>query len=169
MDDGDLLTVGRINGVHGVRGNVKVQLFAGEESIILDHDEVVLRLADGHRETYEIQWIQPHRRGYLLALAGVGDRMGAEALVGAHLVVDKRRLPQLDDDSLYWFELEGMTVTTIEGTPIGTITAIMETGSNDVYVVRSGKHETLVPALKSVVKRVDRQRRIMTVDLPEGL
>jgi 16S rRNA processing protein RimM len=169
MDARHLLEVGRITGVHGIRGNVKTQLYAGEESVCLDLESITVRLPDGRQAAYGVVWIKPHTRSYLMSLEGVVDRAGAQALVGGIIVVDRRSLPQLDDDSYYWFELEGMAVNTMDGTPIGTITSIMETGSNDVYVVRAGKQETLIPALKSVIKRVDRQRRIMTVDLPEGL
>ena len=110
-----------------------------------------------------------HQHQFIVALAEVTDRGAAEALTGAEVVVARDRLPPPEADSFYWMDLIGMVVTTMDGKPLGNLIRILETGANDVYVVRRGARETLVPALASVVRRVDLEQRRMWVDLPEGL
>ena len=93
----------------------------------------------------------------------------AEALVGSRLWVDKTTLPDLDDGIYYWFELIGLSVYTTQGRYLGLLESILQTGSNDVYVIRDGEKEVLLPALASVVQAVDIHQRRMEVILPEGL
>ena len=104
-----------------------------------------------------------------MAFGEVADRDTAETLRGAALYVEKSRLPDLEDENYYWFELIGMEVYTPDGGYLGRLESILPTGSNDVYVVRDADRETLVPALASVVKAVDTATGRMEVVLPEGL
>ncbi len=91
----------------------------------------------------------------------------ARRLVGAKLCVPESRLPSLNSDEFYWYQLIGLEVVSPDGKKLGTLEEIIETGSNDVYVVRRGGEEILVPATQEVVRKIDLQRRLMTVDLPE--
>ena len=75
----------------------------------------------------------------------------------------------MEKDSYFWFDLIGMAVFTTTGEYLGRLESIIETGSNDVYVVQDGKEEVLVPALESVVVDVDIEANRMQVELPEGL
>jgi 16S rRNA processing protein RimM len=76
-------------------------------------------------------------------------------------------LPPTDPNEFYWYQLIGLEVVNSEGERLGILEEIIETGSNDVYVVRRGEEEILIPAIEDVVREVDLQRRLMTVDLPE--
>jgi 16S rRNA processing protein RimM len=76
-------------------------------------------------------------------------------------------LPPTAPDEFYWYQLIGLEVVNSEGERLGILEEIIETGSNDVYVVRRGEEEILIPAIEDVVREVDLQRRLMTVDLPE--
>jgi 16S rRNA processing protein RimM len=76
-------------------------------------------------------------------------------------------LPPAAPDEFYWYQLVGLEVISSDGRKLGTIEDILETGSNDVYVVRQGDEEILIPAIHQVVLEVDLQQRFMTVDLPE--
>jgi len=75
----------------------------------------------------------------------------------------------LDEGIYYWFDLIGIKVYTTEEKYLGRIESIVETGSNDVYVVKHGEKEVLIPALESVVLDIDLEHKRMRVDLPEGL
>jgi 16S rRNA processing protein RimM len=112
---------------------------------------------------------KPHGKGMLLAIEGVNERDAAAALIGSRLSVDKTTLPDLDDGTYYWFELIGLSIYTTQNQYLGTLESILPTGSNDVYVVRNGEEEILLPALASVVQVIDIDRRRMEVILPEGL
>ena len=75
----------------------------------------------------------------------------------------------MDEDTYYWFDLIGIEVYTKTEEFLGRIESILETGSNDVYVVKKHEKEVLIPALKSVVLEIDLEHKLMQVDLPEGL
>ena len=116
--------------------------------------------------------LERHRfqRGRLVAkLAGVDDREAALALRGAYLQVPIDEAVSLPEGRYYWHQIIGLSVETGEGRTLGTISDILETGSNDVYVVRRDGGELLVPALKTVIRRVDLSAGRMVVDLPPGL
>ena len=76
---------------------------------------------------------------------------------------------QLPPDSFFWHQIIGLTVRTVDGQELGKIAEIMETGSNDVYVVKSDERELLLPAIKDVVREIDLTSGVMTVELLEGL
>jgi 16S rRNA processing protein RimM len=122
---------------------------------------------------FEIRWAAPHAKTVLMALKGVDSRGLAESLVGSELFIDKAVLPELEEDTFYWSDIIGLSVFTIEEEYLGSVDSIIETGSNDVYVVKNRSkdqdNEVLVPALESVVIEIDLKRKLMRVDLPEGL
>ena len=167
-DAADLL-VGEIVGVHGLNGTLKLRSYADSPTLFADGRIVKVENADGHSEQLSIAWAKPHGKGILLAITGITSRDMAEALIGSRLLIDKATLPDLDEGTYYWFELIGLSVYTPEGQYLGTLEKILPTGSNDVYVVRNGETEILVPALESVVQVIDTEQRRMEVDLPEGL
>jgi 16S rRNA processing protein RimM len=79
------------------------------------------------------------------------------------------RLPAPEEDEYYHYQLIGLRVVDVGGTDLGAISAILETGSNDVYVVVREGREILVPGIHEVVRGVDLEAGCMYVDLPEGL
>jgi 16S rRNA processing protein RimM len=168
-----LFTLGVVTGVHGLKGFLKVRSFAGSLETFRSGLEMVVRRPGKADKCYTILKASPHKKGLLMQLSGV-DRDVAETLVGAELLVDRRLLPEPEDDAYFWEDLIGLKVTDKTLGFLGTIDSIMETGSNDVFVVKNrgkgGKNqEILVPGLASVVVGVDLDRGEMTVDLPEGL
>ncbi len=90
-------------------------------------------------------------------------------MIGGELFIPQSELPELDEDTYYWFDLIGIEVYTKTEEFLGRIESIIETGSNDVYVVKKHKKEVLIPALESVVLEIDLEHKRMQVDLPEGL
>ena len=90
-------------------------------------------------------------------------------LVGREIYADRGSLPELPSDEFYWSDLLGLKVETEEGEALGELVDIIETGSNDVYVVKKDGREVLIPALEDVVLAVDLAANRMTVSLPEGL
>jgi len=89
--------------------------------------------------------------------------------VGAELLVDRSVLPEPEDDTYFWVDLIGLRVMDQALGLLGRIDSVIETGSNDVFVVKGGEREVLVPGLASVVVRVDLENGEMIIDLPEGL
>lgn len=174
MPPKDYVLIGKIAGVHGVRGNVKVISYA-ESPDVFETDRPFLVIdARGASQTHTIDWAKSHGRGLIMAFHDIQDRDGAETLLQAEIYIKRSDLPDLEEeDTYYWFELIGLSVVDPNGAFLGRIESVMETGSNDVYVVKDEKrgavYEVLVPALGSVVLSVDLERGVMTVALPEGL
>jgi len=167
VDDNDLIPVGKIVGAHGVAGAVKVFFYADAGNVLTAGDEIVLKSSDGGLFERTIKWIKPHNRHVLIALKGVASRDMAETLKGSLLLLNKIQLPELEDDTYYWSDLIGMTVNNIDGEYIGVLEEIIATGANDVYVIKRRGKETLIPAIASVVNRVDLEKRCIQVTLPE--
>ena len=163
------LSIGKIIGVHGVKGTLKFYSHAESPSIFKADILILLRNAEGWEKTYAIRWVKPHGRSVLLSLKGINDRESAEALIGSELFIEKAILPELEEGSFYWSDIIGIAAYSLEGTHLGCVTSIIPTGSNDVYVVGEGKNEILVPALETVVLEIDLKKKRMTVNLPEGL
>ena len=113
---------------------------------------------------------QPFRGGQvILSFADVNSSGEAQGLVGQHLTIPPSASPELPDGEYFHFQLLGLRVETTEGELLGKITEILETGSNDVYVVKGETGEVLIPALTGVITDVRVDEGVMLVTLPEGL
>ena len=105
----------------------------------------------------------------LLKLEGIDSPEDARPFRGQPMFVPRESVPSLPQGEYYYFQLLDMQVYTPQGDYLGRISEIMQTGSNDVYVVTDGDRETLVPALDDVIRAVNVEGHRMVVDLPEGL
>ena len=173
MAKNDILPIGKIVGVHGIAGNVKIYSYAESLSVFSPGTVLLARHYKGGERTYSIKWAKQHTRTVLLSLKEIESRPQAEAIVGSELYIEKNRLPELKNGDYYWFDIIGLSVFTVEGEYVGRVASIMPTGSNDVYIVKDvaggRQKETLIPALVSVVVSIDLEKKTMQVDLPEGL
>jgi len=165
------MAVGQIVGVHGLRGEVKVELHT-------DFPErfkpgLILAIGD-ERTQIEIATVRPHKGLLLIRFVGVNRREDTDALRDKWLFVNESDAVELDE-GIYWIhDLVGLTVQSSSGETYGTITDVLSTGANDVYIVRTeapfnkGK-DLLVPAIADVVQTVDIGAGHMIIDLPPGL
>lgn len=165
----DLLNIGKITGTHGIRGMVKVHLYAGDDSVLRLVDELFLRYPDGRQQTIRVARLQGQGRKTILSLRGYAAINEVAPLVGGELLVRREQLPATDDGEYYWADLIGLRAVTEQGELLGILQEIIETGSNDVYVVQGEGKEYLIPALDDVVLSVDLETGTMTVAPPDGL
>jgi 16S rRNA processing protein RimM len=129
----------------------------------------VLLERDGAWLAATIARAAPHGRGMLVALDGIRDRDAATALTGMRVLVRAADLPALAPDEFYHHELHGFAMTTTDGRALGTIAETFSTGTNDVWVVRDGAHEHLIPIIADVVREIDRARRRVVIEPMPGL
>lgn len=173
MEKKGFLSIGKIVGAHGVKGNVKVYSFVESLSLFEQESSILVVSAKGSEKIFKIKWIKPHGRVVLLSLEGIENRDLAETLIGSELFVKRDSFPKLVDGSYYWFEIIGLAVFTNDEKYIGRVESIIPTGSNDVYVVKDAQkdrdNEILIPAIESAVLEIDLEQKRMIVDLPEGL
>ena len=172
MTSPDLLTMGKVSGVHGLAGNIKLWSFAesansfkkGRTLILCNENE-----DPGKGKPFVIQSASEWKKGVLLRLKGVTDRNGAEALVGKLALMDKADLPELEDDTWYWQDLKGLKVMDTERGHLGEIEDIFPTGAHDMLVVNKGEQEVLIPMHRHFVLGVDLEAGVVETRLPEGL
>ncbi len=160
----DLVTLGRIAGPHGVKGWVKLHSDTQPKQNILQYSPLLLRL-DGNWQAFEIETGRLQGKSLVAKLTGCDDRDKAEALKGTVIAVNRSQLPEISKPGeYYWLDLEGLEVYTVEGQLLGSISRLIETGSNDVMIV-NGDRERLVPYIwEQVVKHVDLDSQKMIVD-----
>lgn len=175
----DFLPVGKIIGVHGVKGILKVISYSESPFLFKPDSSILLKYPDNRKIQgsftevfYKIEWVKPHKHNFLMCLKEITDCNMAEELIGAELCIEKANLPELEDGTYYWTDLIGLSVFSKKDSDeifIGHIESIIPTGSNDVYVVKNGDKEILIPAIESVIISVNLEKKIMLVNLPEGL
>jgi len=171
MVEDDFLSVGKIIGVHGINGNLTMHPYVESLSILSAGQPILLRNPNNKRESHVIQSGKRHKKGFRLALKEITNRNDAEKLIGAEIFIEKSELPDLEEDEHYWFELIGLNAFLDDGTCLGRLESIFQTGSNDVYVIKNPESgsEILIPAIQSVVVAIDIEKKRMTVVLPDGL
>jgi len=160
--------VGEVVGVHGLRGLLRVRPYHPPAPSIAPGREVLLEQHGGTRRA-RVRSAAPHGGVLLVGIEGIEDRSAAEALRGARVVVPLAELPPLGPDEFYWHEMEGFTVETTGGARLGAIAATMTTGLHDVWIVRDGAREYLLPVVAEVVRSIDRSARRVVVDPLDGL
>jgi 16S rRNA processing protein RimM len=169
MGEGAYLTVGKIVGTHGIRGNLKVLSYADSLDVFAPGKALVFSREGKPVGSFSVASSRRHKGVVLVAIDVITSIEAAKAWVGCQVLADKATLPPPEDGAYYWYQIIGMDVFTLDHRALGRIEEIFPTGSNDVYVVRDGEKEILIPAIDSVVVHVDLQEKAMTVDLPEGL
>ena len=170
----DRVVLGRIAGAHALRGEVRVQFFGDGPHNLLRMPEVWL---GGDRTDENALHFEVLRTGLggrsgeiRLALAGVVDRDAATALRGRLVLGDASRLEPLEAGEFYWHELVGCHVQGTDGTPVGTVREIWETGAHDVLVVEdsSGRRHLLSTA-RELMPEVDPGSRRIVVEILPGM
>ena len=172
MNEDSLLTIGKITGVHGLKGNLKVWSFAESVDTFGKGRQIQLKSEDEEKgKIYTILTSSARKKGVLISLAHVDNVNLAEQLIGKEILIRKDQLPEMEEDVWYWEDLYGLTVLdTVQG-KLGTIERIFPTNANDMLVVTDGnkKSEILIPMHEHFIESVDLEAKIMTTTLPEGM
>jgi len=162
MSESRRVLLGRIVGVFGVGGWVKVESFTEPRDNILRYRPWTIVHAGQETELSKPQG-RMQGKGLVAKLPAVDDRDAAAAMVGAEIYVDRTRLPEAEEGEIYWADLEGLDVVLEDGTSLGTVSHLFATGANDVIVV-NGSRERLLPYVADVVKSVDLDAKRIVVD-----
>ena len=165
MDDSSSINVGRILGPHGLWGGIRIEVYTD-----VPHRFDVGSTLYIESTSYTVSGCSSGNSGQLiLAFHGLTTQAQARALIGQWITVPASEVPELPPGEFYHFQLLDLRVLTADGEELGRVSDILETGSNDVYVVSGEDGETLVPALAEVIQEIDLDRGIMVVSLPDGL
>jgi 16S rRNA processing protein RimM len=160
----ELIVIGKIVAPHGVRGDVRVTPLTDFPDRFLSMKSVLV----GGKRVLSIEAARYHKQLLLLKFRGLDDRNAVEELRGQLLQVDRKDVVPLQEGAFYVFDIIGMDVYATDGQLLGKVDDVIETGSNDVYVVeRKDNRPLLVPALKTIVTTVDVTNRRMVILRPE--
>lgn len=163
MSEQDYIKVGKVSGVFGVKGWVKVFSFTDDRENILgfspwllkkDSDSRLIKVIDGMLQG----------KAVVARLDGINDRDQAAGLMGWDIFISPEQLPKAAEGEYYWSDLIGLNVETIEGVSLGVVDSLMETGANDVVIVH-GERERVIPFLQGqTIIKIDLETGKMIVD-----
>ena len=159
----DFLLIGEITNPQGVRGELKLRPVTCDPSRFEEMNIAYLKDGDGYRPV-RIQVRSASADAVFLRMEGVETRNDAEEMRGTALYIDRAHAVALDNDSNFLCDLIGLKGVLTDGGEIGRLIEVMQPGGNDVYVFRGTRGEVLVPALRSVVVRVDLSAGEMLLD-----
>lgn len=168
------IVVGTLGTVYGIKGWLKVNSFTDVAEAIFDYSPWLVHQHGEWREIRVSGW-KRHNKGLICKLDGIDLREEALALTNLEIGVNADNLPDLPEGEYYWRDLIGCSVVTTKGYNLGEVTELMETGSNDVLVVKAnvndafGQKERLLPFLEGqVVLKVDLSAKTIEVDWDPG-
>lgn len=164
---GGAVILGRISGLYGIKGWVRVHSYTEPAEALLDYPRWLLVAADGG--WFDRSVAEGRRQGKALVarLAGTEDRDAAAGLVGADIAVPRSSMPPVGEGQYYWADLEGLEVRHRDGRILGRVERLLATGANDVMVVRTegAAAEILIPFVPEIyVLRVDVAGGVVDVD-----
>ena len=164
----DLIVVGRIGAAFGVKGWLHVKSYAQPAENIVGYKPWYI-----HGSEVEVRQIKAHGEAFVVLLGGVNDREIAQVWKGREIKVSRSILPPVDAGEFYWHDLIGLKVINPQGLELGRVCDLLETGSNDVLVVRTQGDENgdlLIPFIKDTVGDIDLKTGVLIADWPiDGL
>lgn len=159
------LVIGLIRSAFGTAGEVKVESFSGETEHFLSLQAVEIRRG-ATVLTVSVEWVRSANPGVLMKFEGVASREAAAALRGGEILVPRSDAAELGEDEFYYADLENLEVI-LDGTPVGTINAVVDTGAHAVLeVIGDGRRAVLIPFLAQFFGEVDLERG--TIRLLDG-
>lgn len=159
----DYIVIGRVTGAYGIKGWIKVHPFTRERDGIKAYPKWYVG-HDRNWKAYTVITVRPQGKGMAAQLEGVDGRNQAEALRSADIAIHREMLPELESNEYYWRDLEGLRVFTVDEIDLGLVDHLIETGANDVLVVRGDK-ERLIPFLQGeVIRQIDLEKGQIVVD-----
>jgi len=165
----EYIVIGKITRTHGLFGNVKVFPTTNVGEVFANLKQVFIK-DESRNGIYRVtvQRIRKVGKEYLLKIAGIDNVETAKKIVGLQLAVRIEDLPKLKANEYYFYQLLNVDVYDERGEMIGKVVDIIETGSNDVAVVKGKGGEVLVPMIRECIVQFEPQKRLV-VKLPEWM
>jgi 16S rRNA processing protein RimM len=163
-DSEPMVIMGRVASAFGIKGWVKIQPFSEYVDSLLDYQTWYLGQEQGPWRKVDVVKSETHHKTLAALFADCPDRTAAEKLKGVLIAVPRSSLPVQDEGEYYWADLIGMTVVNEAEINFGTVVELLETGANDVLIVRGSGPDVLIPFLNAVIKHVDVPGRVIRVD-----
>lgn len=163
------LSIGEIVAPFGISGEMKVRLDTDFPERFHGLDKICIRQLNGVSWLAEVKSTRFHKGQILLRLNDIHTIEQVDSLRGSLVQIEPVQAVHLPDDEFYMHDLIGCTVITSEGITVGVLESVMRGVANDVYVVRDGSYEALLPAISQVIKQVDIKEKRILITPMEGL
>jgi 16S rRNA processing protein RimM len=164
-----MLRVGRITGAHGLKGALRFRPDNPDSDTLQQVKRVFLE-REGESREFQLTGMSPlNATTRRITLAGVADVDAAESLKGAVVMLATDDVPAAKPGEFYYYEAIGCEVFLTDGSRLGAIAEIFSNGAQDIWVVRDGEREVLVPVIEDVVKAMDFSARRVTIEPIPGL
>jgi 16S rRNA processing protein RimM len=164
MTDEKFILIGKLGAAFGVHGWIKVHTYTELGASILDYDPWYLSNNDSNYHAVSFDEGKEHHGGVIVKFSGYDNPESVRKLTGKSIHIKRSQLPELNTEEYYWSDLVGMTVIDQHGNILGKVIYLIETGANDVLVVKGDK-EIAIPYLPgSVVLNIDAEKQIILVD-----
>lgn len=171
LDNDEKILVGKITGLHGVKGWVKVFSDTDPRDGITKYKSWLIQLPNANAGQWRKVRVEAGRsqaKTVIAKLEGYDDRDESMQLVGARIAISPDQLKPLDEDEYYWRDLIGLRVVNQQNVELGVVEGLLETGVNDVLVVKTETQERLIPwTLGHAVLEVDTEQGVILVDWDE--
>ena len=165
MEDDKKIYLGKITGVHGIKGWLKIQSFSSPPENILNYPQWIIN-NNGEEDFYSIEKGRKQNNKIVVKLEKIDDRNTAESLINSKIQILRSDLPKLSNENYYWSDLVGLSVLDSEEEVIGKIESLIATGANDVMVINTSKDErVLVPfVMHEIIKEVNVELNYIKID-----
>ena len=165
MNDDKKIYLGKITGVHGIKGWLKIQSFSSPPENILNYPQWIIN-NNGEEDFYSIEKGRKQNNKIVVKLEKIDDRNTAESLINSKIQILRSDLPKLPNENYYWSDLVGLSVLNSEEKVIGKIESLIETGANDVMVIITLKDERiLIPfVMHEIIKEVNVELNYIKID-----
>ncbi|MDO8207573.1 MAG: ribosome maturation factor RimM [Gallionella sp.] len=159
-----MVIMGRVAAAFGIRGWVKIQPFSEFVDSLLDYKTWYVGHENGPWRKVDVVQAETHDKTLAVQFPDCPDRNAAEKLKGLLIAVPRSSLPEQVEGEYYWADLIGMSVVNEAGETLGTVVELLETGANDVLIVRGNGPDVLIPFLDSVIGPVDLAAKTIQVN-----
>jgi 16S rRNA processing protein RimM len=164
-----IIPIGKVLKSVGLKGRFKIGLFTKNSGSLSKAREIFLARKGGLPEPFSLEEVSVLGGSATVTVKGIESREDAMQFIGSSVQIDAAQLPKLGPGEYYSYELTGCRVYTSEGRYVGELTEIFSTGANDVFVIKGEKKEHLIPAIDSVVVRIDSEGGRIIIDSSGGL
>ena len=171
LQNNTTLVIGRIGGVYGVKGWLKIFSFTRPSKNIFSYSPWILEIDDIFHEI-NCEEFRKNGENYVVKILGVNNPEDASRYTNCDIAITEEQLPRLNDGEYYWRDLIAIKVINQNGDLLGKVSEIIETGANDVFVITNknkGQHKILIPYVMGLfIRDIDLTTQTMNVDWEVG-
>jgi 16S rRNA processing protein RimM len=162
--DPDYIIIGKFSSTFGVHGWIKIRAFTEFGESILKYLPWYIKRKNEPWTPIKVESGRVQGKGILAKLEGINTPEEARLLTGLSIAIPRSQLPSLKDDEYYWSDLVGLTVINKNGELLGKVIYLIETGSNDVLVIKGDKEHAIPYLMGTVITRIDLEKKEIHVD-----